>query len=130
MIEIYFFAFLVFINLVCLIINIKRNYAFGGMFSFICLGITFASLILTITQTPSQEDVYRKVKEYEELKSQVEIAKNFKDPGIKSIFIPDLREKVQKMNDEILENRFRYDSKWSGHKYSKEIGELEELEMP
>lgn len=88
------------------------------------------ALIISITSTPSQEEIYRKLQEYSKLKSQAEIVKGFEDPGIKNIFAPDLREKVQEMNNEILENRFRYESKWSGHRYSKEIGELQEIEMP
>jgi hypothetical protein len=130
MIEIYFFAALVVINSVYLIFNIKKGFERAGMFSALSMILATLALIVSTLSTPSQVDIYRKVKEYEELKRQVEIVKNFKDPGIKNIFAPELREKIQKMNDEILENRFRYDSKWSGHRYSKEIGELEELEMP
>lgn len=130
MIEIYFFAVLVVINLVCLIFNIKKGFEGAGMFSALCMILVLVVLITSILSTPSQEEIYKKLREYSELKNQVEIVKGFEDPGIKNIFAPDLREKVQEMNNEILENRFGYESKWSGHRYSKEIGELQELEMP
>lgn len=130
MIEIYFFAVLLVINLICLVYNIKKGFVFAGMFSAFCEILMITAFITSILSTPSQEKIYKTLGEYSELKNQVEIVKGFEDPGLKNIFAPNLREKVQEMNNEILKNRFRYESKWDGHRYSKEIGELQELEMP
>lgn len=130
MIEIYFFAVLLVINLICLVYNIKKGFDHAGMFSALCVILMITALITSIFSTPSQEKIYKTLREYSELKNQIEIINSFEDSEIKNVFAPNLREKVQEINNEILENRFKYESKWNGHRYSKEIGELQELEMP
>jgi len=128
MIKLYFIGILAIINLVLMILAIKKD----SMWAFIILLVLMfctSKFLVGCTSIPNERDVYYKIQEYNELKSQVKIVNTFEDEQIRNIFMPDLRKKVDKMNTDILENKSRCHSKWDGILYSEEIGNLELIEL-
>lgn len=129
MIKLYFTGILAIINLALMIFAFKKDFMWACLISLLAFSVCTGGLFVDCTSIPNESDVYYKIQEYNELKSQVEMVNDLKDEQIRNIFMPDLRKKVDKMNTDILENKSRCHSKWDGILYSEEIGNLELIEL-
>ena len=95
--------------------------AFSGIFIVVALSQ------LRVTE----EDIYKELEDYKKLSKRVELVKSmeFKNEEDKNLIIPDLQKEVDKWNNKIQENKFKYQSKWCGYRYSKEIADLPKLSI-
>ena len=128
MIEIWFFVGLILLNVVCIVSAIKKDLMSLPVNLLATILCTIA-LIVKLYSIPSQSDIYEFKKEYQELYKKVELYNTLQDPELKAIFYEDLNSRVSDINSKIIENKFNYQSKWKGYRYSQEIGELEEINL-
>ena len=129
----YIFVFnsvLLIINLVLAVINLSSTNSgrrLAGILSgFVTIIIALVILCLFIRK-PTKEDFEKEIVKYNNIKKEIEIVSKTEDQEIRAILIPDLVIKINDMNEEILEHKAKYKSKWDGCYYSEEIANLEPL---
>lgn len=117
-----------FVALLLLLILVNDK-TIKGVFGILVVAVFAGSICGDINSYQTEDDINRTIELYGSLKAQVEIVNNSDDKIIRNAIIPDLIERVNKMNKTIKENKNNYDSWWAGVFYSEEIGKLEPLRI-
>jgi hypothetical protein len=117
---------LVFLILAIYIKNWNVRPIFIGLFAI----TLFVSFIIDISEyIKFRGERIEFIETYEKVKNQVIIINCYNDEKLKTAFIPDLEEKVEKINKTISTNNARCGSIWDGVFYYKDIGRLKPLQI-